>query len=87
MPTTALGRRLDQVTAEQRRQRATRRRADLGMFSDEELEELCELAHKAEEANAAGQPVEWTVEELTVLDRLGEQQAARRRWSGDWHRA
>jgi hypothetical protein len=81
MPTTPLRRRLDQVTAEQhRRQRATRRRADLAMFSDDEIEELCELAHKADDANRAGQPVIWTVEELLVLDRLDAKQAAQRRW-------
>ncbi len=81
MPTTALGRRLDQVTAEQhRRQRARGGHSDLARFTDDEIEELSELAHKAEAANAAGQPVAWTVEEMLVLDRLGAKHAAERRW-------
>ena len=79
--TTALGRRLDQVTAkQQRRQRVTRRSYDLAMFTDEEVEELSDLALKAEDANRAGQPVTWTAEELVVLDRLGAKHAAERRW-------
>jgi hypothetical protein len=78
MPTTALGRRLERVTTEQhRRQRARGGRYDLARFTDDEIEELGELAHKAERANAAGQPVAWTVEEMLVLDRLGAKHAAR----------
>ncbi len=78
MPTTPLRRRLDQVTAEQhRRQRARGGRADLARFTDDEVEELSELAQKVEEANAAGQAVVWTAEEMLVLDRLGANHAAR----------
>ncbi len=77
MPTTPLKRRLDQVAGEQqRRQHATRRRSDLARFTDDEIEELSELAHKAEEANAAGQPVVWTAEEMLVFDRLGAKHEA-----------
>jgi hypothetical protein len=87
MSTTPLRRRLDQVTAEQhRRQRARGGRADLARFTDDEIEELSELAHKAEEVNAAGQPVAWTAEEMLVLDRLGAKHAAERPWSGGWDR-
>jgi hypothetical protein len=85
MPTTALGRRLERVTAEQhRQQRARGGRYDLARFTDDEIEELSELAHKAERANAAGQSVVWTVEEMLVLDRLGTKQEAERPWSGGW---
>jgi hypothetical protein len=81
MPTTPLRRRLDQVTAEQhRRQRARGGRSDLARFTDDEIEELSEPAQKAEEANAAGQPVIWTAEELLVLDRRGAKQEAERWW-------
>jgi hypothetical protein len=77
MPIMALGRRLERVTAEQhRRQDATRRRSDLARFTDDEIDELSELAHKVEKANAAGQPVVWTPEEMLVFDRLGAKQAA-----------
>ena len=50
------------------------------MFTDEELDELSELARSAEDAAATGQPVAWTAEELLILDRLGAKQAAQRRW-------
>jgi hypothetical protein len=81
MPSTTLGRRLDQVTAEQqRRQRVTRRRIDLAMFTDDEVEALSDLAQKAENAAAIEQPVVWMAEELVVLDRLGAKYAAERRW-------
>jgi 3',5'-cyclic AMP phosphodiesterase CpdA len=88
MPTTALGRRLERVTAEQhRRQNVTRRRADLARFTDDEIEELSELAQKVERANAAGQSVAWTAEKMLVLDRLGTKHAAERPWSGGWDHA
>jgi hypothetical protein len=81
MPTTRLGRRLDQVATEQHRQQhTTRRRDDLALFSNEELDELSELAQKAEACSLIGQPVVWTAEELLILDRLGAKQAAQRRW-------
>ncbi len=81
MPTTALGRRLERVTAEQhRRQDATGRRFDLARFTDDEIEELSELAQRVEEANAAGQPVVWTVEEMLIFDRLGAKHVAERPW-------
>ncbi len=81
MPTTRLGRRLDRVRAEQRRRQRTRRhRDDLAMFSDEDLDELGQLACKAEACTAMGQPVVWTVEEQAVLERLGATHAAHRRW-------
>jgi hypothetical protein len=77
MPTAPLRRRLEQVAVEQhRRQRARGGRYDLARFTDDEIEELSELAHKAKEANAAGQPVVWTAEEMLVLDRLGAKHAA-----------
>ncbi len=81
MSTTALRRRLGRVTAEQhRRQYATRRRSDLARFTDDEIEELSELAHKAERANAAGRPVVWTAEEMLVFDRLGAKHEGERPW-------
>ncbi len=87
MLTTALRRRLEQVAVEQhRRHRVMRRQYDLARFTDDEIEELSELAHKAEEVNAAGQPVAWTAEEMLVLDRLGAKHAAERPWSGGWDR-
>jgi hypothetical protein len=81
MPTVPLRRRLEQIEVEQhRRQAVTGRRADLARFTDDEIKELSELAHKVEKANAAGQPVAWTVEEMLIFDRLGTKQAAERPW-------
>ncbi len=81
MPTTPLGRRLEQVAVEQhRRQRVMRRHYDLAHFTDDEIEELSELAHKAERANAAGRPVVWTAEEMLVFDRLGAKHEGERPW-------
>jgi hypothetical protein len=78
MAVTPLRRRLEQVAVEQhRRQRARGGRFDLAHFTDEELEELRELAHKADTANRVGQPVVWTAEEILLLDRLGAEHAAR----------
>jgi hypothetical protein len=83
MPTAPLRRRLEQVAVEQhRRHRVMRRQYDLARFTDDEIEELSELAQKVEEANAVGQPVVWTAEEMLVFDRLGTKHDAERRWSG-----
>jgi hypothetical protein len=81
MPITAMGRRLDRVRTEQHRQQRTRRhRHDLAMASDDEMDELGQLACTAEACTAMGQPVVWTVEEQAVLERLGATHAAHRRW-------
>lgn len=80
MPTT-LVKRLDQVAAAQHRQQRTHwARQELALFTDAELEALCELARTADAAKRLGQPVAWTAEELRVLDRLGAKHGVHRRW-------
>ncbi len=78
MPTT-LVKRLDQVAAAQHRQQRTHwARQELALFTDAELEALCELARTADAAKRLGQPVAWTAAELVVLERLETTRAARR---------
>ncbi len=77
MPTAPLRRQLEQIAVEQhRRQQVMGRQYDLARFTDDEIEELSELAQKAEEANAAGQSVIWTAQEMLVFDRLGAKHEA-----------
>jgi hypothetical protein len=78
MPST-LVKRLEQVAAVQRQRRAHRSKRDLAIFTDDEVEELCQLARKADTAKRLGQPVEWTADEILILDRL---EATRRRDRG-----
>ena len=73
MPTMLL-RRLDQVAVVHRGRRAHRAQ-DLAIFTDDEVEELCALAHKADTAKRLGQPVAWTAEEQIVLCRLEPKRA------------
>jgi hypothetical protein len=79
VPTTLL-KRLDQVATVHRQRRARRLQQDLAIFTDAEVEALCELAHKADAANRTGQQVDWTGEERVMLDRLEAKRVGSRGW-------
>lgn len=79
MPTT-LAKRLDQVEAEQRQRRGHQAQQSLAIFTDDEVEELCQLAQKADTARHPGQPVAWTADEILILDRLEAKRTRHSEW-------